>query len=626
MFTVIRSNGICIFAQIFLIIITLTADINTTMIKTTKLTLVLLVILMTDILSAQTNSDITVNELKDHVYFLASDSLMGRKPGTEGGRIAAEYIRDQFVASGLKTLGEDGFQYFSVTTSVEPGEGNEFSFNGLNVVSGEDFKPMAFSSNSTLEANVVFAGYGIEIDHDSVQWNDYDNLDVEGKWVMVLRADPEPDNDSSLFISYGQDRDKVLTARDNKAGGIIFVNGVNSNTDDKLMGNTFSRVTASAGLPAINITRTLADSILGGDYSIEDLERKIIDGKKTIGFSVPSVISVTTDLKRVEVNTQNIVAIIEGNDPELKNEFVVIGGHYDHLGMGGHGSGSRNPDTIAVHNGADDNASGVAAVLELAQKLASNKENLKRSVILMAFGAEEMGLLGSQFFTNDPLIGLKDVVVMVNFDMVGRFDPDKRSLMIAGTGTAVQMEELLKKHEDNSNMNFTHSPEGYGASDHASFYGAGIPVMFFFTGAHEDYHTPFDDADMLNYEGEKEIIDFTYPLITEVINSDERLIYQEAGPVRKQSTRGRGGLKVKFGIMPDFTSTANDGLGVGGVTPGGPASIAGMKKGDKIVAVEGMPITNIYDYMARLKKLKPGQRVSVDIVRDGEKQILMVLL
>ncbi len=595
------------------------------MIKLTKTIFLIVSVMFFEILFSQ-SSEITVDELKTHVYFLASDSLKGRKPGTEGGRIAAEYIRDSFINSGLSPMGDDGFQYFSVTTSVEPGDDNKLVFNGLDAVSGKDFKPMNFSSNATLEAEVVFAGYGIEINHDSLKWNDYENLDVDGKWVMILRADPEPENDSSLFIAYGGDRDKVLTARDKKAAGIIFVNGVVSSKDDKLMGNTFSRVTASAGLPAINITRALADSILSYEKSIEQIEKEIIENGTTLGFSTSSTISVSTDLERVEMETQNIIAVIEGSDPVLKNEYIVIGAHYDHLGMGGHGSGSRVPDTIAVHNGADDNASGVSAVIELAEKFNSEKENLKRSVILMAFGAEEMGLLGSQFFTNEPTINLKDIVLMVNFDMIGRLDKDKRTLMIAGTGTADQMEELLKKHEDNSNMSFTHSPEGYGASDHASFYGAGVPVMFFFTGAHEDYHTPFDDPDKINYEGEKEIIDFTYPLILDVVNNDDRLVYKEAGPVRKQSGRGRGGLKVKFGIMPDFTSTANDGLGVGGVTPGGPGSIAGMKKGDKIIAIEGMPVTNIYDYMARLKKLKPGQRVSVDIIRDGEKQILMVLL
>jgi peptidase M28-like protein/PDZ domain-containing protein/PA domain-containing protein len=588
--------------------------------------LAVFILFLVQFISAQNKNEITVSELEEHVYFLSSDSLKGRKPGTPGGKIAAEYIRDQLIESGLNPLGEDGFQYFSVTTNVEPGDNNRLIFDGAEVVFGEDFKPMAFSSNNDLEAEVVFAGYGIELDHDSVKWNDYENIDIEGKWVLILRGDPEPDNDSSLFIAFSGDRDKVLTARDNKAAGVIFVNGVNSSADDKLMGNTFNRVTASAGLPAINITRAIADSILGDGKTISELEKKIIDSKETIGFTIPTTISVSTDLNRVEVKTQNIIAIIEGSDPELKNDYVLIGAHYDHLGMGGHGSGSRNPDTIAIHNGADDNASGVAAVIELAEKFNSEKGKLKRSVIFMAFGAEEMGLLGSQFFTNDALVSLKEIVLMVNFDMIGRFDPEKRSLMIAGTGTAEQMEELLNRHEENSDMSFTHSPEGYGASDHASFYGAGIPVMFFFTGAHEDYHTPFDDADKVNYEGEKEIIDFTYPVILEVINSDEGLVYKEAGPLKKQSRSGRGGLKVKFGIMPDFTSTTNDGLGVGGVTPGGPGAIAGMLKDDKIVAIEGLPVTNIYDYMARLKKLKPGQRISVDIIRNGEKKILMILL
>lgn len=590
-----------------------------------KAIFIILGVMLFELLYSQSN-DITVKELEEHVYFLASDSLQGRKPGTLGGKIAAEYIRDNFIGDGLSLMGKDGFQYFYVTTSVEPGENNKFLFNSLEAKFDIDFNLMPFSSNNEIEAEVVFAGYGIEMDHDSVKWNDYNNLDVEGKWVMVLRADPEPENDSSLFISFGGDRDKVLTARDKKAVGIIFVNGVNSSTDDKLVGSRFSRVTASAGLPAINITRSLADSILGGDRNIADIEKEIIDSKQTIGFTTPSTIVVSTDLKRVEVQTQNIVAVIEGNDPELKNEYVVIGAHYDHLGMGGHGSGSRNPDTIAVHNGADDNASGVAAIIELAEKLNSEKDKLRRSVIFMAFGAEEMGLLGSQFFTNEPTIGLKDVILMVNFDMVGRFDNDKRSLMIAGTGTAEQMVEILRKHEENANMSFNHSPEGYGASDHASFYGAGIPVLFFFTGAHQDYHTPDDDADKINYEGEKEIIDFAYPLIVEIINSDDKLVYKEAAPVAKKVGSGRGGLKVKFGIMPDFTSTENDGLGVGGITAGGPAHGGGMLKGDKIIAIEGMPVTNIYDYMARLKKLNPGQRVSVDIVRDGEKKILMLQL
>ncbi|PIY30912.1 MAG: hypothetical protein COZ08_10250, partial [Bacteroidetes bacterium CG_4_10_14_3_um_filter_42_6] len=239
---------------------------------------------------------------------------------------------------------------------------------------------------------------------------------------------------------------------------------------------------------------------------------------------------------------------------------------------------------------------------------------LKRSVIFMAFGGEEMGLLGSQFFASNPLVGIKQVKMMLNFDMIGRLDAEKPSLMIGGTGTAVETEALLKNWEEGSKLGFTHSPEGYGASDHASFYGAGVPVLFFFTGAHQDYHTPLDDADKINYEGEQAILDFAVPLIFELVNRTDALVYQEtAAP--KQEGRNSRTLKVKLGIMPDFTNTENNGLGVGGVTAGGPASAAGMKKGDRITSLDGMEVTNIYDYMARLKKLKPGQRITVDIVR-----------
>ncbi len=576
------------------------------------------------ILGAQSINEITVEELEDHIDFLASDSLKGRKPGTAGGKIAAEYIRDQFKENGLVLMGEDGFQYFNVTTSVELGDNNTLKFNDVKSVASTDFKPMPFTSNTELKAEVVFAGYGIQIDEDSLKWNDYEGMDVEGKWVMVLRGDPEPENDSSLFISYGGDRDKVLVARDNKAAGIILVSGGNVIKDDKLMGNTFNRVTASAGIPAINITRALANSIIGEERTIIDIENEIISEKKSISFPVSGLLNASTELKRVEVETQNVVAIIEGNDPELKDEYVIIGAHYDHLGMGGPGSGSRMPDTIAIHNGADDNATGVAAVIELAEKLNSEKTKLRRSIIFMAFGAEEMGLLGSQFFTNEPLVDMGDIVAMINFDMIGRLDSAKRTLMIAGTGTAEQMENLLLDYEKSSSLKFSHSPEGYGASDHASFYGSGVSVLMFFTGAHQDYHTPYDDVDLLNHAGEKDVIDFAYLIIMDIVNRNDKLTYKEAGPPKKKTRTG--GLKVKFGIMPDFTSTENDGLGVGGVTAGGPASIAGMKKGDKIVAIEGMPVTNIYDYMARLKKLKPGQRISVDIIRNGEKQILMILL
>ncbi|PLX00002.1 MAG: hypothetical protein C0591_01945, partial [Marinilabiliales bacterium] len=527
----------------------------------------LIILLLTgfSVLAQIAEPEITTKELEAHVYFLASDELEGRKPGTEGGMEAARYIRDQFISFGLEPIGENGFQYFNVTTGITKGIDNRLALNDSIFELNIDFIPMPFSSNADVTAEVVFAGFGMEIDHDSLQWNDYKDIDSEGKWVLILRGDPEPDKDESLFISSSSDRDKALLARDNKAAGVLLVNG--PQFGDKLLSGTFDRVTADVGIPVINISQSVANIILeNSGKNINDLEKEIIKNMQTASFTTGKVVSGTTELIKNEVQTQNVVAIIEGSDSILKNEYIVIGAHYDHLGFGGEGSGSRTPDTLAIHNGADDNASGTAGIIELAEKLSNNRDQLKRSIVIMAFGAEEMGLLGSQFFTSNALVDLKDVKAMFNFDMIGRLDTVDKGVMLAGTGTAVEFESWLVSYEEESDLAFNHSPEGYGASDHASFYASNVPVLFFTTGAHPDYHTPADDADKINYEGQKEILDYAYPLIINIANKDSNLTYQEAGPKERTGGAGRRGLKVKLGIMPDFTATENDGLGVGGVT------------------------------------------------------------
>ena len=575
---------------------------------------------------SQNTPEITTDELETHVYFLASDSLKGRKPGTPESKIAAGYIRDQFIEYGLKPIGENGFQYFDVITSVKPGENNKLVLNDSIYEMGKDFYPASFTENASQSTGIVFAGFGMDIEHDSLKWNDYQDTDVTGKWVLVLKGDPEPENDESLFISFSKDRDKALTARDREAAGVLFVKGPQFGNNNQVGDPTINRVTADVGIPVLYISKEVADQLLAKmDKTIDALEGKIIEEKMPVSFETGKNLEASADMERVEVTTQNVIAIIPGKDMLLKDEYIVIGAHYDHLGYGGPGSGSRMPDTVAIHNGADDNASGTAGIIELAERLTAEKSNFKRSVVLMAFGAEEMGLLGSQFFVSNSLVDLKDVKAMINFDMIGRLDTTDFSVMVAGTGTAIEMETMLTDYEKTSKLAFGHSPEGFGASDHSSFYASGVPVMFFSTGAHEDYHTPMDDAHKINFEGEKEILDYAYELIIDLINRDKNLTFQEAGPTQKRSGGGRG-LKVKLGIMPDFTSNENNGLGVGGVTQGGPASKAGMLKGDRIVALDGKSVTNIYDYMNRLKKLKPGQTISVDIIRDDKKKVLVVVL
>jgi len=320
---------------------------------------------------------------------------------------------------------------------------------------------------------------------------------------------------------------------------------------------------------------------------------------------------------------QNVVAMLKGSNPALAGQYIIIGAHYDHLGMGGQGSGSRMPDTVAVHYGADDNASGVAGVIELAEKLASEKGNIGRSIVFMAFDAEEMGLIGSKYFVENPLVDLEEVIAMINFDMIGRLKPAK-TVAIGGTGTSEETEQLLKDLEKNSGLEFKLSPEGFGPSDHAAFYNKDIPVFFISTGAHGDYHTPYDNVEAINALGEVMVVKFAEKLVKELANRDDMLTFQEAGP----KTRARHGynFKVTFGIMPDFTSTENDGLRVDAVRGDGPAFAGGMEKGDKIVAIDGKSVGNIYDYMGRLKNLEAGQIVTVDVIRNGKVEVLLIQL
>jgi Zn-dependent M28 family amino/carboxypeptidase len=325
-------------------------------------------------------------------------------------------------------------------------------------------------------------------------------------------------------------------------------------------------------------------------------------------------------VKLKETTTRNVVAMLPGNDETLKDEYVVVGAHFDHLGMGGPGSGSRAIDTVAVHNGADDNASGVSAVIQLAEKLAGDKSN-KRSVLFVAFGAEEMGLLGSKAFTMKPPVETDKMVTMFNFDMIGRLKEDN-SLTISGTKTAEETEDLLNNLNPDFTLAFT--GEGIGPSDHASFYLQNIPVIYISTGAHPDYHTPQDDAELINFEGAQKVMSYSAALLDDVVNRAEKLTFQEAGSKFQRSRGGR--FKVTLGVMPDFAGVEKRGMRVDAVSKGKPAYAAGMKKGDIIIAIDGKKVSNIYEYMDRLQKLEAGTTISVDILRDEKPIVLIVQL
>jgi hypothetical protein len=571
-------------------------------------------------------AEISARDLKDYVYFLASDSLKGRKPGTSEMNVAARYIQDHFKAAGLKPMADKGFQYFEIVTDVTLGEGNRLSVDGYDAAFRKEFIPLAFSSGGEVKSTVVFAGYGFDLDLDSLKWSDYSGIDVKGKWVMIFRADPELDNTDSRFIPFSDTRSKVLAAKDKGAAGVLLVTPKGLDKDDKLMPVIVENNEVTSGIPVVNIKQQIADRILAAKgISADSLENLIIAKKRPHSFETGTLLDCKVEVVQKHAKTANVIGMLEGSDKVLKDEFIVVGGHYDHLGFGGPNSGSRVPDTIAIHNGADDNASGSAMVMELAKTLGSQKAKFKRSIIFICFSGEEMGLLGSKYFVNNPTVNIKQIKAMFNFDMVGRFDKEKNSISISGTGTSAEGDSILKIYEKGLPFAVTHSPDGYGPSDHASFYSSNIPVFFFTTGVHMDYHTPSDDADKLDYNAEKKIGDFSAALISAIDNLPKDLTFRESGKKENAVRSGRR-YKVTLGIMPDFAGSEKKGLRVDGVTKDGPAYKGGMLKGDIIISVHGMKVENIYDYMARLNKLKSGMTVNVEVLRNGKVEILIIQL
>ncbi len=578
-------------------------------------------ILLLIVFSCNGNREISVRELQDQIKYLASDSLRGRLTGSPGDSMAAEYIKNQLVSFGLKPLSGDGLQRFKVTKRVIAGKSNSLSVNDINYIPEKDFMPLSFSSNSGAEAEVVFVGYGFNISNDSLKWSDYNGVDVKAKWVMILRGDPENENTKSPFVSFSADRDKALLAKDMGAAGVLMVSGPAFDPQD-----TFESLNSegfSVDIPVLRIKTDVADKILSrSKHNIATLEKSLNAGRKPLSFPAKAIIKGHAELVRETTNTRNVVMVLPGEDERLRDEYVIMGAHFDHLGMGGPGSSSRAVDTIDIHHGADDNASGVAMMMELAKKFARTKGSHKRTIICIAFTGEEEGLLGSKHYVDDPGIDLKKVNAMINLDMVGRLN-ENNDLQIFGVGTAAGLKDLIYANSDTSVIKLTLSDEGYGPSDHSSFYGKNIPVLFYFTGAHLDYHTPSDTYDKINFDGMARISQQIYNVAEVLVSSGSRLQFREAGPKVAVARYRRG---VTLGIMPDFAGVVKNGLRADFVTPGKPAALGGMQKGDIITFINGKQVNNIQDYMYRMGQLKHGQTISVEVLRNDKKVVLLIQL
>ena len=566
---------------------------------------------------------VTRAELQEHIKYLTSDSLRGRKTGTAGDSLAAAYIRQQLVSNGLVPVSGDGFLRYGITDKVASGQGNFLKFNGKEFSRDSDFMPISFSGHGELEAEVVFGGYGLNISNDSLKWNDYNRLDVNGKWVLILRGDPESEKTVSGFIPFSGDREKALLARDMGAAGILLASGPVFDSADKF--DKLSASDYSVDLPVLQIRREVADLILKKTgKTVSGLESDFNKARKPGGFRTGINVDAGSEVLREKSGTRDVIMMLPGEDPGLKNEYVIIGAHFDHLGMGGPGSSSRAGDTIAVHHGADDNASGVSEMLELAERFSLTPGSHPRSIIFAAFSGEEEGLLGSKYFADNPGIDLSKVNLMINLDMIGRLS-DSTSLQIGGVGTARGLKDFVSSACDTGIIKINFTDEGYGPSDHSSFYGKNIPVLFWSTGAHVDYHTPTDTWDKINYRGMIRISDLIFGVAEKAASSPDRLEFRESGPKTdvSRTIRRRG---VTLGIMPDFAGNVKNGLRADLVTPGKPAALGGMKKGDIITSINGKTVRNIQDYMFRMGQLSHGQTISVEVLRGGKKEVLLIQL
>ena len=567
-------------------------------------------------------SDISEKDIVKHIRFLSDDKRAGRYPGTRESKDVIAYLINQLKSYGVQPAGEGSSfkQTFSILDSVKIGRNNSLKINDRPLNIEEDYIPLWFSGNSSVSAEVVFAGYGINLISDSLVWNDYKDLNVDGKWVMVMRHSPERENPHSVYAPHSDLHKKMIEARDRGAVGIIFISQVEDST---LIPFKYIPGYSKSGIPAIHINNEVADDILNSIGS----SRKVVQNKmnsnlKPESFKISDVkISANVELKNIYSRAANVIGKIVSRNHKYRDEYIVIGAHFDHLGYGGPGSGSLKPDTNAIHNGANDNASGTAGLLELAHKLQNNRQLLKRSVLLIGFDAEEKGLLGSKYFIQNPTVEKSNIVTMINMDMIGKMKDS--IVVIGGVGTSPIFEKILDSLSIDSGLKFEFDQAGYGPSDHASFYSEDIPVLFFFTGDYDNnYHLPEDDWQSINLKGERQILSVIHDLVIDISRQDLRPSFTLAGPKKQQTQRNNN--KVKLGIIPHYGGTI-DGLKIDKIyDPNGPAARAGIRSGDIIKSIDKKPVKDIYEYMKRIKDFKKGQSVPIDIKRDG--RIIMLTI
>ena len=542
--------------------------------------------------------------IRSDVAWLADDAREGRGVGTAGLVAAEEWLAARYAQLGLEPAGEGStyFHGFEVPVKVVPGAGTRLEIDG-QALAAESFTLAAFSGSGEAAGQLVAAGYGItapDLTHD-----DYEKLDVKGKIVVVRRFTPGGARfaDEESQRRFGDLHYKVFNAREHGAAGVLIVDwpelltGEELPAEAKLPGLEVD-VKGDAGLPVMVLRREAGKALFSGEHQVK----------------------MVADLEVQRKKTRNVAGWVRAGAAQKKAEALVLGAHFDHLGLGGH-HGSLAPEAREPHNGADDNASGTAAMLEIARLLQARRGELERDVLILAFSAEESGLLGSAAFTRNPSGGYRneDALAMVNLDMVGRLREDK--LQILGTASAAEWPELLQPLCEREKLQCKMGGDGYGPSDQMSFYTVGVPVLHFFTGTHEDYHKPSDDTATINAEGAARVAGVVAETLVALGRRGEKLTYVAAtAPLPQGDARSSG---AGLGTVPDYADD-KPGVRISGARPDSAAAKAGVLPGDRIVELGGSQIRNIYDYVYVLRNAKPGEKAKLVVIRGEERLELEV--
>lgn len=576
--------------------------------------------------------------MKRDLFFLAAPECEGRGVETEGINRAADYVATEFKKAGLKSGVSDGsfFQPFTVSGSAKLEGKPSVILHGpqgqqIELNPDTDFQVMGVSGTGKVTAPVVFAGFGVTA--PKANYDDYKDLDVTGKVVLVLRKTPRYQEGGTGFDDTRQDEHAALPRKQslaelNKAAAVLVVNDLGENAKGDVLPpfSNLANAGSSGTIPAFHLKRSLGDWMVqsGTGQPLKEIEQAINHDLKPRSTPLTGwTATVETKVQRKTVPVKNVVAVAEGTGP-LANETVVVGAHYDHLGFGGRGSRSKTPAKKEIHHGADDNASGTTALLELARRFAKPGREGRR-ILFIAFSAEETGLLGSRHYTKkEPLFPLEYTAAMLNLDMVGRVTPDKDSqkdkLIVEGLGTAKGFEQVVDKANGNPGFQLVKKQGGLGPSDHDSFTREKIPVLFFWTGVHSDYHMPTDTADKINVAGMGRVANVAEKVIHE-LSTMKRPEYVQVAGSKDSLPRAKG---PRLGIMPDYEAD-KEGVLIGGVLDDGPAAKAGMKTGDRIVEIAGKRVPNLETYMVMMGMQQVGQAVEIGVLREGKKVTLKVV-